>query len=605
MSNSLPNPVPRDTGEPGSVPDGIGFADFGAIDELRTHLLERCLHEPDTLEDIVSACLSRLAQIVNFELLSVYLLDRVGTMRRVGASFRGDQITQEIDPLTEDDWVRLLPAWRPGTRHTDVFVCQDLESSGDDPLLPRLRAILGSVSDVVRVPLNGSSQTFGILEGVNRRPRDDTWPPAIQDRRERRRLIFAGSVLASAITTWRGRKELVALAGVMRTLAEAEIYSGAEDDEISSFFEEALSILLAHLQDYRAAILRIGVGDDAIKILAKAKNPDLAWEGWRDIAFRSGQYLAGHVYQTNTPKVVPDVGSQPHLFANLDWLRACRIRSAASFPLRHSGQCIGTLTVYTGFPYAFSELDEKLLLTLGDAFAVFWHRIAAQRRLLEAEEASTRNQMRRYFSLLHSTKNRWTDIITLLSHPTSVDVAAVLAIARAELDTLSSLTVQDTRAERTIDVGQDLRKLLTARQVQFDRAAIQVHLNIGEVPPIKMAREEFNELFNNLISNSIRSIREAKREKGEISISVYTEAKEKRPELVITVQDNGVGIPADKLDLVFQQNFTTYAESGGTGLGLFIARDIISGYDGTIHAESREGDGATLTIRLPLAWITG
>jgi signal transduction histidine kinase len=74
---------------------------------------------------------------------------------------------------------------------------------------------------------------------------------------------------------------------------------------------------------------------------------------------------------------------------------------------------------------------------------------------------------------------------------------------------------------------------------------------------------------------------------------------------IIRVRDTGPGIPADKLDVIFEpfvqleRSLTTPAE--GTGLGLAISRDLARGMHGDLHAEREPGEGANLILTLPRA----
>jgi len=66
----------------------------------------------------------------------------------------------------------------------------------------------------------------------------------------------------------------------------------------------------------------------------------------------------------------------------------------------------------------------------------------------------------------------------------------------------------------------------------------------------------------------------------------------------VTVADNGPGIPPDKLASVFDPYFTTKAE--GSGLGLWIAQQIVTAHGGALSAQNRAARGALFTMRLPL-----
>ena len=71
----------------------------------------------------------------------------------------------------------------------------------------------------------------------------------------------------------------------------------------------------------------------------------------------------------------------------------------------------------------------------------------------------------------------------------------------------------------------------------------------------------------------------------------------------VAVQDNGIGIPEDKLERVFERFFqvdgSTTRRFGGTGLGLAIAREIVEDNEGRIWAESILGEGSTFYVTLP------
>lgn len=73
-------------------------------------------------------------------------------------------------------------------------------------------------------------------------------------------------------------------------------------------------------------------------------------------------------------------------------------------------------------------------------------------------------------------------------------------------------------------------------------------------------------------------------------------------ELTISVNDTGVGIPAEDLERIFERFYKAdrARSGGGTGLGLAIAKHIIQGHGGRIWAESVEGKGSTFFFTLPL-----
>ncbi|MES2850932.1 MAG: ATP-binding protein, partial [Bacteroidota bacterium] len=69
---------------------------------------------------------------------------------------------------------------------------------------------------------------------------------------------------------------------------------------------------------------------------------------------------------------------------------------------------------------------------------------------------------------------------------------------------------------------------------------------------------------------------------------------------LITVKDNGSGIPQKLLDKIFQPFFTTKPTGQGTGLGLSLSYDIVKAHGGELKVETKENEGTTFIIQLPV-----
>lgn len=102
-------------------------------------------------------------------------------------------------------------------------------------------------------------------------------------------------------------------------------------------------------------------------------------------------------------------------------------------------------------------------------------------------------------------------------------------------------------------------------------------------------------ILNNILKNSIQAIPDQR--KGLIKIRLWAESKN----AIISIQDNGKGIPDEMKDKVFTPNFTT--KSSGTGLGLAISANMIESFNGKIWFDSTEGMGTTFYVEIPLMHI--
>ena len=97
-----------------------------------------------------------------------------------------------------------------------------------------------------------------------------------------------------------------------------------------------------------------------------------------------------------------------------------------------------------------------------------------------------------------------------------------------------------------------------------------------------------------LATNGLRAMPKG----GRLLLSVETDRASAQHEMVISVQDEGRGIPAEELDGIFQPYRSSFER--GTGLGLAIVHRIVSDYGGVIQVSSTVGVGTTVRVRLPV-----
>lgn len=146
----------------------------------------------------------------------------------------------------------------------------------------------------------------------------------------------------------------------------------------------------------------------------------------------------------------------------------------------------------------------------------------------------------------------------------------------------------------------------------FDAVASKKHIDlkvrIDEDAPTSLITDghRVKQILRNLLSNAFKFT-----SKGSVEVHIAPAEPDKLPAFLdrkgnyigFSVKDTGIGIPADKTDLIFeafqQVDGTTSRKYGGTGLGLSISRELSRLLGGGIHLETEEGEGSTFTLYLP------
>ncbi|MFA6432171.1 MAG: ATP-binding protein [Candidatus Margulisiibacteriota bacterium] len=146
-----------------------------------------------------------------------------------------------------------------------------------------------------------------------------------------------------------------------------------------------------------------------------------------------------------------------------------------------------------------------------------------------------------------------------------------------------------------VNIDKEIDDVLGLVGYELKLEKIEIEKKIGkDIPNIFVDRKQFQEVLFNLIRNAGQAIGE----KGKIAIT----AKEDSGKIFIDIKDSGSGIPEDKIKQLFNPFFTTKDPGKGTGLGLFIVRQVVEKNGGRIYLkETKVGEGTTFTIEFPIA----
>ncbi|GAB6096542.1 ATP-binding protein [Desulfatiferula olefinivorans] len=134
---------------------------------------------------------------------------------------------------------------------------------------------------------------------------------------------------------------------------------------------------------------------------------------------------------------------------------------------------------------------------------------------------------------------------------------------------------------------------LVANQIRMSKVRIDVDVD-KDLPPVHGDEQMLKQVFVNLILNAVDVLPP----KGVIRLG--TRKNGKPGYVTVTIGDNGPGIPEHLQSRIFEPFFTTKGKGKGVGLGLSVSQGIIRKLDGYITLESREGQGTTFTVALPV-----
>jgi signal transduction histidine kinase len=142
-----------------------------------------------------------------------------------------------------------------------------------------------------------------------------------------------------------------------------------------------------------------------------------------------------------------------------------------------------------------------------------------------------------------------------------------------------------------VDIKDIIREISTLLRVEAVRHSITLHSDLeGGMPSILANRVQLQQVFMNLMLNAIEAMKDTG---GELRIRSRLNPD---AQLVISISDTGVGLPAESSEKIFEAFHTT--KPHGTGMGLAITRSIVESHGGRIWAAANQGAGATFHFTL-------
>ena len=183
------------------------------------------------------------------------------------------------------------------------------------------------------------------------------------------------------------------------------------------------------------------------------------------------------------------------------------------------------------------------------------------------------------------------------------DITAEIDRENRIITDLPSLVKMDKKTAdlsiQHMDINQLLEDILKRLRPIADKRSIDLILDSFRPVEADVDEIKFTSAISNLVENAIKY----NVDDGWVRVSIDADHKY----FYVTVADSGMGIPEDSLERIFERFYRVdkshSREIGGTGLGLAITRSTIAMHHGVIKVFSREGEGTTFSVRIPLSYI--
>jgi signal transduction histidine kinase len=326
--------------------------------------------------------------------------------------------------------------------------------------------------------------------------------------------------------------------------------------------------------------------------------------------------LLGIVVRRKKPMQVENVQTSTR-YQNLEVARQEGLVALLGVPLLFAGQAIGTLSIYTGRPYSFSNEEIRILSALAELSAIAIEKARLYERVVDVEEQLRQNEKLSALGLLaaevaHEIRNPLT-VMKMLYHsldlsfppgdPRAKD-ARILGEKMGHLDGIVeqildfARTTEPSFASVNLNALIDELGLLVRHKLKHQNVHWTPNLDPA-LPPVMGDARQLEQAFLNLILNAAEAM------PGGGTLTITTRAVADRPngsppgQAAIEFKDTGQGMTAEQQQRSFASVLRT-TKRKGTGLGLAIVGRIIETHRGEVKIKSRAGKGTSITVLLPI-----
>ena len=325
--------------------------------------------------------------------------------------------------------------------------------------------------------------------------------------------------------------------------------------------------------------------------------------------------ISGEVIKRCKTITLQDLSKQQHCFTDIFETGQSKPANVLAVPLKIGDEVTGVLlTLNKQEGEGYTRGDADILEKLASQAAIAIHNASLMQELQQAnDEISRLDQMKREFIAITSHELR-TPVGLILGHATFMremvpdelheQVDVIIESSTHMRDILNDLykanvfqSGMERLRQRDFNLNQLVDEVVQANQRLAREKDIQLK---ADLPQTEVVYKGDNEKIGIALSHLVRNAIVFNDPGGKASISLSRSDEEVR----IAVKDNGIGIPPEDQQRIFERFYQVEdhltREHGGMGLGLSVARMMVEMHRGRLELESTAGKGSTFSIHLPL-----